>query len=111
DYPIIIQRDSKFLNWKFVDQPFMNYQRFLAVKDGQICGYVILRCATPPESNRGIIADILIQRQDKSALESLVAFSVDFFKHKNLDLIEVASTIDEYMNIFKRFGFKKFKEM
>lgn len=111
DYPIIVQRDSKFLNWKYVDQPFMDYQRFLATKDGQTCGYVILRCAIPPESNKGVIADLLVQRQDKSTLDSLVAFSIDYFKQHNMPSIEVASSIDEYSKTFKRFGFRKFKNM
>lgn len=111
DYPVIVQRESMFLNWKYCQQPFMNYQKFLATKNDQICGYIILRCARPPESNVGVIADVLVRRKDEATLRSLLAFSNEYFKLHKMNLIEVASSVDDYKKIFKQFGFRKFKEM
>lgn len=111
DYPVIVQRDSEFLNWKYCQQPFINYQKFLATKNSQICGYLILRCATPPESNIGIIADLLVRRNDEATLSSILAFSDEYLKQHNINMVEVASSVDDYKKIFKQFGFRKFKEM
>lgn len=111
DYPVIVQRDSKFLNWKYCQQPFINYHKFLATKNNEIFGYLVLRCAMPPESNIGIIADLLVLRKDEPTLSTLLDFSILYFKQRNMNIIEVASSVDEYINTFKRFGFHKFKDM
>lgn len=111
DYPVIVQRNSEFLNWKYCQQPFENNHKFLATKNNQICGYLILRCAMPPESNTGVITDLLVHRKDNATLSSLLAFSIEYFKQQNMTKIEVASSVDEYKRTFKRFGFRKFKDM
>ena len=108
-YPIIIRRDSQFLKWKYLEQPDMRYRIFTAARDGEFRGYIILRCAFPPESNAGIIADILTDPRDKAGLRMLLFHAVRFFKSQNMKYIYCASSIPAYQRAFQSVGFRKKK--
>jgi hypothetical protein len=103
----IVQRSSKYLNWKYVQQPHMYYQLFTAFRDGRICGYVILRKTRPPESNLGIIADLFVPPEDKAAIYSLLVFAVRHLKGQKARFIVAASTIDAYKSALVALGFTK----
>lgn len=106
-----VQRTSQFLTWKYHQQPHMNYQVFGAYKENELCGYIILRCSRPPESNMGIIADLLAPPDDDSVLCALIAHAVKVFKTEKVTYIHAASSIPAYQAAFEALGFKKEKEM
>lgn len=108
-FPVIIQRDSHFLNWKYVEQPHMDYKLFIALCSGDIRGYMILRKTRAPESNSGIIADLFVAPYDNQTIRSLLAFAVKYFKEMKVNFIHAATTTHEYKKNLIRFGFKEFK--
>ena len=106
-----VRRDSRYLNWKYVQQPHMNYELFTASKHGEMCGYVILRRARAPESNSGIVADLLVPFQDRAAIYSLLAFAVRYFRQQKVNRIEAASSSDAYRSALLALGFRKKREV
>ena len=110
-FSIIVERDSTFLTWKYHNQPNMNYKIFSAHKNGEMTGYIILRFAKPPESNTGIIADILADPDDRATLAALINTAVRQFKAENLKYISAASSIPAYQRAFRIAGFLKQKEI
>jgi GNAT superfamily N-acetyltransferase/N-acetylglutamate synthase-like GNAT family acetyltransferase len=110
-FQVIVRRDSQFLNWKYVHQPYMQYQIFTASRDGRICGYVILRKTRPPESNSGIIADLLVSPDDQPTINSLLTFAVQHFKQQKVKYIFAASSVEGYKSALMRQGFKRQKEV
>jgi len=108
-YHAIVRRTSEYLNWKYVRQPHMNYQLFTAATRGRICGYVILRRTRPPESNSGIIADLLAPPDDTTTIHSLLAFAVRYFKHQNVNHISAASSVHTYEAALRALGFRRQK--
>lgn len=107
----IIERKSDFLNWKYKKQPMVDYKIFAADKNGELSGYIILRLARKPESNSGIIADLFASPGDKTIIESLLKFSIDYFKEYCMKQIIAASSIKEYQIYFKKLGFKVQKQV
>jgi len=103
----IVQRNSEYLNWKYVQQPHMDYELFTSSMRGELCGYVILRKTRPPESNSGIIADLLVPPSDKETIQSLLAFAVRYFKAQKVNHISAASSCDVYQDALLALGFKK----
>jgi hypothetical protein len=103
----IVQRNSEYLNWKYVQQPHMDYQLFTASRCGKLCGHVILRKTRPPESNSGIIADLLVPFEDRATIHSLLAFAVRYFKDQNVNHISAASSVDAYKNALSALGFRQ----
>ena len=107
----VVQRNSTYLNWKYVQQPHMNYQLFTALRGGKMCGYVILRRARAPESNSGIVADLLVPLEDKAAIHSLLTFAVRYFKHQKVNRIEAASSSNAYRSALLALGFRKKRDV
>ena len=107
----IVIRNSKYLNWKYVQQPHMDYQLFTALRAGKMAGYVILRKTRAPESNSGIIADLFVPFEDKAVIYSLLVFAVQYFKQQKVKYIEAASSSDVYKNALLAMGFKKKKDV
>lgn len=103
----IVQRDSKYLNWKYVQQPHVDYQLFTAARGGRLCGYVILRKTRPPESNSGIVADLLVPLEDKETIYSLLAFAVRYFKSLKVNHISAASSVGAYKSALLALGFRR----
>jgi hypothetical protein len=103
----VVQRNSKYLNWKYVQQPHMNYQLFTASRHGKMCGYVILRTTRKPENNTGIIADLLVPPQDKATIYSLLSFAVRHLGIQHVECVEAASSVEVYKNALLALGFKQ----
>ena len=110
-FEVIMVRDSKFLKWKYLEQPFVNYRIFVAENQGRLDGYVILRVAGAPESNSGYIADLFTKPDDYATIKLLLGYSVRFFREKQVKYIFAASTLREYKKAFSSFCFKSQKEV
>ena len=101
----IIQRDYLHLNWKYVQQPHTNYVRFIARKNQEICGYLVLRKGEPPERRIGIIADLFADPQDAGLIKTLFTTAIFYFWKEKVDEIITATTIPEYQQILSELRF------
>jgi hypothetical protein len=106
-FQAIVQRSSEFLNWKYVQQPHVDYQLFSAARGGKMCGYIVLRRTSPPEGDSGIIADLLASPQDDATVTALLAFGLRELTRQRARWIWAASSSDAYKKAFLRLGFKK----
>lgn len=98
-------RDVSYLRWKFVDQPFMNYVIVGARRHGTLTGYVILRMCRHPEPRVGLIADVLVNPSDQAALETMLAFAVDYLRREGATQMEAATSLATYQRAFLKLGF------
>ena len=103
-YGALCVRDSKFLNWRFVDSPDLEYRRFLAMAAGRVVGYSVLRRKTAVELRQGVIAEMFADPDDKTTLLSLLSHGV---RHFGADVasIECASSRPEIATALRSFGF------
>lgn len=105
----IVPRDEMYLNWKFVQQPLVKYARYIARRNGEICGYIILREGQPPERHLGVIADLMAWPEDESALLTLITFALHYFKKARVKDVMAASTISAYQKTLLELGFRQAK--
>jgi GNAT superfamily N-acetyltransferase len=106
DYDAIFERDSVFLNWRFVDCPGLRYRRFVARREGRTVGYVVLRRSEPVELRQGIVADLYAARGDTGTLDVLVRHALTFFGN-DVATVECATSIPEYRAVLRKHGFLK----
>jgi len=104
DYPVIFPRDTRFLNWRFVDCPEPRYRRFVAKRGGQTVGYVVLRRAEPVELSQGIIVDLYASRWDKRTVDELVRHSLTFFGD-DVSSIDCGTSVAEIEGVLRTHGF------
>lgn len=101
----IVKRDCLHLNWKYVEQPHMDYLRIIARRESEVCGYLVLRKGKPPERNFGLISDIFVDPSDDRTISTLLSFAVIHFRKEKVTEIIAATTIPEYQRCLGRIGF------
>jgi GNAT superfamily N-acetyltransferase len=104
DYPVIFPRDSRFLNWRFVDCPGPGYRLFVAKHNGRAVGYVVLRRAEPVELPNGIIVDLYASRHDTRTVEELVRHSLAFFGD-SVSAVHYGTSVAEFEVVLRKHGF------
>jgi GNAT superfamily N-acetyltransferase len=105
-YKIIVKRDREFLNWRYSRHHVLTYKKFIAQRDGETKGYLVLRKAEPEELNLGRIVDLYAKRNDHQTIEDLIRHAIRFFKN-DVDIIECATSVKEYQHVLSKFGFFK----
>jgi hypothetical protein len=99
NFNAIAIRDMKYLNWRFVMCPDVKYTIFLAEREKEISGYIVLRVC----KNTGYIVDFLSK---KEGFESLIWQTIRYFKQKNINSICCLEPKDpSYLNTLKKCGF------
>lgn len=105
----IVKRDDVYLNWKYVQQPYADYYKYIARRNGDICGYIIFRQGKSPERNIGVIADILALPEDVSTIRTMLSFAVLQLIQQRVKDIHAASTVPAYQEQLLKMGFKETK--
>jgi hypothetical protein len=108
---VIVQRDARYLNWKFVEQPHVTYQGFAASENDSLRGYVITRSGTPPEARIGVIADLFTAPDDKEAISALLAHAVRHLRRAGAHYVIAATSLPGYLAHYLRLGFQETKQV
>jgi len=110
NYDVILERSKDYLNWRFVNNPD-DYQIFLIHEHERLVGYFVLKIGFWSDLKVGYIADIFADENDSRVLSIAARFIVNFYKEQRVDLISTWLVDCPKMNIFKRSGFFKFKQV
>lgn len=111
DFHVLIKRDQVYLNWKYVEQPDHDYLKFIARRNDEICGYIILREGKEPEPNMGLIVDVFVSPRDERALSTLMVFAQEYLKRRKVGFIKTATTVEAYQKCLLRLGYKRIGEV
>jgi GNAT superfamily N-acetyltransferase len=104
NFDVITVRDSKYLNWRYVDRPHRSYFNFICKnQDGEILGYLVL---TILEKNRvGYVVDLLTI-DNENVVNDLTKKAVEFLRNRNATAITCHfPKHSPYYPTFKRNGF------
>jgi hypothetical protein len=72
-------RDSKFLNWRYRNNPRRKYSTLVATgQDGELQGYIILRITEIFGKSTGLIVDLVTQKGSDAA-RVLIVSALDYF--------------------------------
>jgi GNAT superfamily N-acetyltransferase len=105
-FGLMIVRDHRYLNWKFVERPFSNYRRYAAFNgEGSLCGYAVLMRARTGERLRGRILDILADPREPEAFDGLLNWCLTDFKRSRVDSVEILCTYPPFVRQIRRAGF------
>lgn len=108
DYPVIIKRDPRYLNWKFIERPDCKYTVFRAVRERELAGYVVVRSDERFGVRTGFIVDILTRRDDVRAIDALLSRAIQKLRDDGADQISAqAFFVATFKRSFRRAGFIK----
>jgi hypothetical protein len=107
--PIMVVRDVKYLNWRYVHKPDNNYKIFAASKMNEIVGYIVMTLDRKVNL-RGIIVDLLVIPGEESVSCSLVGEAIKYFEEERVTFIKCLMLRNApYFKIFKKMGFMAVK--
>ncbi|MCJ7768181.1 GNAT family N-acetyltransferase [Candidatus Bathyarchaeota archaeon] len=111
-FKIIVRRDERYLNWRYVDKPKGKYAIYTAVKDHRILGYCVLGEKRWPKFGRwqnlklGLILDILGVQDDPQVVGCLIDRAVKCFEQQDVDAITcMVSEKHPYGPLLRKAGF------
>ena len=85
-YDLLVVRNLKYLNWRFIAKPNSTYQVFVAQKNEKILGYAVVFVKDTPRKKIGYIVD-LFAHPNPSIIHSLVSHSIKCLKEQKADVI------------------------
>lgn len=110
-YPYCILRNADILNWRTVDSPSRKYSIFIIKEDGNIIGYMVLRCMKMKQFDVLVIVDILFSPDRFDAGRALLNTAHETALQSGVDMSTcLFSSHDPLLPIFKKCGYFKSPE-
>ena len=75
----VIERTTDYLNWRFFENPEINYTVYEIINDEEIQGYFVLKNY---ENKKGHIVDFILI--NNNSISQMISKSIDFCKQNNL---------------------------
>jgi GNAT superfamily N-acetyltransferase len=91
--PIMVVKDMKYLNWRYVAKPGNEYRLFVAKRHGETAGYIVLKMRAGG-SNRGFIVDLLALPGEETAAEALIIRAISYLKGEGAAMVFCAMMED-----------------
>jgi len=101
-FPVIVRRDAKYLNWKFIENPIYSYTIYVAKEKEHLMGYIVLR----NDKRSWRISDFLAI---DDATNPLLQATVSHLKKQKAEKIICYLSNMNYVNRLKGFGFVEAK--
>jgi GNAT superfamily N-acetyltransferase len=103
-FPALTVRDSRYLDWRFVQCPNLRYRSFALTIGKAIRGYVVLRRTETEELRQGIISDLVAAPGDVQSLRTLLVYALIHFG-KDVASVECVTSSEEIRALLREFGF------
>tara|TARA_B100001540_G_C15768813_1_gene625317 strand:- start:636 stop:1613 length:978 start_codon:yes stop_codon:yes gene_type:complete len=111
NYKAILDRNSKFLNWRYFNRPDKKYYCFKIIDSKQSnLGYFVLKIYKYKNVKKIHIVDLFIKKLKTNDLISICQTILNVIHKKKLNQSEISFWLNgdkNLVNAFKFFGFKK----
>ena len=106
DYEVIFRRDSRYLNWRYIRRPGVQYVIYAVEGGERILGFIVGRTWRMYGVNFGLIVDLLTLNQDQGVAQVLVAKIAHHLAGSGADAIGcVMFDHQPYCQALRREGF------
>ncbi|MFC1683444.1 hypothetical protein ACFL0G_04490 [Candidatus Zixiibacteriota bacterium] len=107
NYTFAVSRDSRYLNWKYVQQPHLDYKRYLFKNEaGEVEGLLVYRMTNPPELPQGIITEIILRREDAGLERQILEFAEKQLRVAGADMILCGASTEVHCQALEEQGFR-----
>ena len=106
-YDVINERNSNFLNWRYLSRPDHKYYCFKFTNKNKILGYVVLKIYRFNKIKTGHFIDIFCNQFSKSIFKDMIEFGCKFFNEQGCK--DVSLWIQGSQNLEKKILNMKFK--
>jgi len=106
-YPILIVRDSLYLNWRYANYPFSGVQQFGLFCDNELLGFAVIH-NTIDEDGLSLVAilELFVPPSEKAAFEHLLKEIIKRATQVKAHYIKAWTLVPEWEELFTHYGFK-----
>ncbi len=107
-YRCCVVRDSRFLNWKYVEQPGQEFTRIELRKGETVCGIVVVQVRPPDEVyrySRGFVVDMVVDPTDDVAISAACRAAIASLRGRGSDIAVFYLVNRQLEQQIERFGF------
>lgn len=106
DNQIIVSRTKDFLNWRFVENPAVEYPKFVYQNDtGEISGYFVLKTYAKSGEVKGHIVDMLCINENDT-VNSFLNYSYNYYTERGINSLSCwAPEGSFYAHVLEQEGF------
>jgi len=104
-YDFAVHRSVEYLNWKYFQQPWMNYEVLMAYREDRPSGVLVVRVGKSPEPSIGVIADIFTP-DGSQMLAAMLFFALNRLYSQGARIVKCASSNTEYSRVLRNCGFR-----
>ena len=98
------ERSATFLNWRYLNHPFFDYQTLVVWEGGKMVGLAVFRFQTVPEHRATLMRVVEFLAPPKTG-RSLLAALVGLAREKSAALIDFFCAGRSHLDFFQDFGF------
>jgi hypothetical protein len=108
-YTYAVPRTSRYLNWRYVEQPHTEHRRFL-FRDGagQVAGLLVFRLSQAPELPVGVITELLPRDDDLELGRQMLAFAENELRRAGMTQIQCGVNTEFMRQVMAAEGFRLF---
>ncbi len=105
-YANIPLKDVEYLNWRYFKRPDTRYTVYVVRKQGEMKGYVVLRCKKDAGKLNGRIVDLIAFNGDEKTIRFLITASEAYFRKLGVRQARAYAIKDSFIEgELMRFGF------
>ena len=109
-YPVSVERSSRYLNWRYLRHPMVDYRVFAAEKSNNLEAFLVLRIEEATEGKKrkrtGIRLGRIVDFVSLDGAEEFTLFkAVEFCRSQKLAFVDFFLTGDFYASAFRKAGF------
>ncbi len=108
-YPIILVRNKEYLNWRYVEEPHKKNTIFIAEKEGEVLGYIVLNIMQRNEGDSYCAILDLLTIKDESVILKLLSFTINFLLNEKVDAVTFLTSDSFQVKALNKLGFVKSK--
>lgn len=86
-YPVCFVRNSKYIEWRYLNMPLRDYISYIVLEDNDICGFIVGRVMDVSGIRCGMIADFMFLKQHEEAGSYLLKYLINLFYEEKVSLI------------------------
>jgi hypothetical protein len=108
-YDFTTHRSSSYLNWRYAEHPFINYEIYKLQHDASTIGFFVFRIGPDPQRAEAYITELLVQADFEHAVPVVLNFIEHLAKNKNVDNLYISSSLHSIKMRIEECGFYFFK--
>lgn len=87
DIPVAVQRDSNYLNWRYIENPTTNYEVFALYRNEVVQGFVVYTSVNKHGGKVGYIMELIVRPKAKKQSKVLLLHAQNYFLCNKVDVI------------------------